>query len=86
MKSYQNCTFDTHILPLPSFPLPPPSLPSQAHVLYSEAVSLGLFPSLYQRSLFNEPDLRDRPWWALEETGYQEQVQPVLDSVSNITE
>ena len=54
-------------------------------MLYGEAVSRDLFPSLYQRSLVNEPGLRATPWWTVEETGYQTQIQPLLRALSNIT-
>jgi aspartate beta-hydroxylase len=57
----------------------------EAHVLYSEGVSRDLFPSLYQRSIFNEPDLRATPWWTIQETGYQKHLQPLLNALDNIT-
>ena len=63
----------------------PPSSISQAQVLYSEAVSHDLFPSLYQRSIFNQPDLRTNPWWTLPDTGYLPHLQPIIDNFANIT-
>ena len=39
-------------------------------MLYAEGVSLGHFPSLWQRSYRNEPNLRAQPWWRPEDTGY----------------
>lgn len=47
----------------------------EAHVLYAEGVSLGHFPSLWQRSLHNEPNLRAQPWWLPGDTGYQSIIQ-----------
>ena len=44
-------------------------------MLYAEAVSLGHFPSPWQRPLHNEPNLRAQPWWSLEGTGYQKIIQ-----------
>ena len=44
-------------------------------MLYAEGVSLGHFPSLWQWSLHNEPNLRAQPWWSLEETGYDKVIQ-----------
>jgi aspartate beta-hydroxylase len=48
-------------------------------------VSRDLFPSLYQRSIFNQPDLRASPWWTLSETGYLPHLQPIIDNFANIT-
>ena len=36
--------------------------------MYAKAVKKGLFPSIWQRSLYNEPDLRVQPWWEEDET------------------
>ena len=44
-------------------------------MLYAEGVSLGHFPSPWQRSLHNEPNLRAQPWWTPEDTGYQRVIQ-----------
>lgn len=37
--------------------------------LYGEAVARDLFPSIKQRSLYNEPNLRAKPWWVTMDTG-----------------
>lgn len=42
--------------------------------MYAEGVSLGHFPSPWQRSLHNEPNLRAQPWWSPEDTGYQKSI------------
>ena len=44
-------------------------------MLYAEGVSLGHFPSPWQWSLHNEPNLRAQPWWSPEDTGYQRVIQ-----------
>jgi hypothetical protein len=36
--------------------------------VYEEAVELGLFPSVYQRSTYNLDGLAARPWWTLSQT------------------
>ncbi|CAD5229610.1 unnamed protein product [Bursaphelenchus okinawaensis] len=36
--------------------------------VYEEAVELGLFPSVYQRSTYNLDGLTARPWWTLTQT------------------
>lgn len=36
--------------------------------VYEEAVELGLFPSVYQRSTYNLDGLAARPWWTLTQT------------------
>ena len=57
----------------------------QAVVLYGEAVSRDLFPSLWQRSLINEPGLRAMPWWEIGETGYKEELMRIVNALENIT-
>lgn len=57
----------------------------QALVLYGEAVSRDLFPSVWQRSLYNEPGLRAMPWWGVGETGYQEELMRIVNALENIT-
>ena len=52
-------------------------------MLYGEGVGRDVFPSLYQRSLFNEPGVRAIPWWSVEDTGYQ--LNPILKTLDNIT-
>lgn len=43
---------------------------AEAVEVYKRAAALKLFPSVYQRSLYNEPDLRAKPYWTKEETTY----------------
>jgi len=43
----------------------------EAYDYYRIGVEKGLFLSIYQRSLYNEANLAARPWWTLEETGYE---------------
>ena len=40
----------------------------QSYSVYAKAVKKGLFLSIWQRSLYNEPDLRAQPWWEADET------------------
>lgn len=62
------------------------SPPLQAFALYGEAVSRDLLPSVWQRSLYNEPDLRATPWWTTEDTGYSSDLRRIADALRNITE
>ncbi|XP_039953058.1 aspartyl/asparaginyl beta-hydroxylase isoform X2 [Bactrocera tryoni] len=45
---------------------------AEAVKVYKRAAALQLFPSVYQRSLYNEPDLRAQPYWTKAETTYAE--------------
>ncbi|XP_049309753.1 serine-aspartate repeat-containing protein F isoform X4 [Bactrocera dorsalis] len=45
---------------------------AEAIKVYKRAAALQLFPSIYQRSLYNEPDLRAQPYWTKAETTYAE--------------
>jgi len=40
----------------------------QAHKVYEQGASLGLFLSAWQRSLYNVDRLKSWPWWTIEET------------------
>jgi len=40
----------------------------QAHEIYVQGASLGLFRSAWQRSLYNVERLQSWPWWTLEQT------------------
>lgn len=53
--------------------------------LYNEAVSLELFPSVWQRSLVNEPGLRAMPWWSLDQTKYVSEIQRIEKAMKTIT-
>ena len=55
----------------------------KAGLVYAEGVARGFFPSVDQRSLYNEPDLEAKPWWRVNEVGEQvlvefEKMAPVL--------
>jgi len=41
----------------------------QAHKVYEDGASLGLFRSVWQRSLYNVDRLQSWPWWTVEQTG-----------------
>ena len=58
----------------------------QAMALYSEAVSLELFPSVWQRSLINEPGLRTMPWWSLDQLKYATEIQRIEKAIKTITQ
>ncbi len=47
--------------------------------LYKVAVDFKLFPSLWQRPLFLEKDLRAQPWWNANETGLGNKLETVLN-------
>ena len=53
--------------------------------MYGEAVSMDMFPSVWQRSIFNEPDLRAQPWWSSEETGYLPDIRRIEKAMGTIT-
>uniref|UniRef100_A0A0R3RSC5 Asp_Arg_Hydrox domain-containing protein n=1 Tax=Elaeophora elaphi TaxID=1147741 RepID=A0A0R3RSC5_9BILA len=40
----------------------------EAYRVYSIGAKVGLFPSPYQRSIFNVEGLTARPWWSIEQT------------------
>ncbi|KAL3990553.1 Aspartyl/Asparaginyl beta-hydroxylase family protein [Acanthocheilonema viteae] len=40
----------------------------EAYRVYSIGAKIGLFPSSYQRSLYNVEGLTARPWWTIEQT------------------
>ena len=40
----------------------------QAHKVYEQGASLGLFRSAWQRSLYNVDRLQSWPWWTIEQT------------------
>ncbi|CAH2102722.1 unnamed protein product [Euphydryas editha] len=42
----------------------------EAHEVHRRGAELGHFLSPHQRSLYNVPRLRSRPWWPVEETPY----------------
>ncbi|TKR58617.1 hypothetical protein L596_030040 [Steinernema carpocapsae] len=42
---------------------------SESHRVYEIGADLGLFPSSFQRSLYNIEGLSAKPWWTVEQTG-----------------
>ena len=56
----------------------------QAHQLYKEAVSLKVFPSVWQRPLVKEPGLTARPWWTADKTGYSSVLNTFTDKLDKI--
>ncbi len=51
---------------------------NEAYGYYEIAVENGLFLSVHQRSIFNEPNLRSKIWWEPIETSYQEYLQVIF--------
>ncbi|KAI6205681.1 TPR-REGION domain-containing protein [Aphelenchoides besseyi] len=49
----------------------------EALKVYEEAVELGLFPSVYQRSTYNLDGLVARPWWTLSQTQCARQLKSI---------
>jgi aspartate beta-hydroxylase len=49
----------------------------EARKVYREAVSLGLFPSIWQRSTYNEPNLRAQPFWMPKHTGHSSVIKKI---------
>lgn len=43
----------------------------KAYFYYDLGFKNGLFLSIYQRSLYNEKNLRAKPWWDIKETTYE---------------
>lgn len=43
----------------------------EANKVFKDAANKNLFPSQYQRSLYNVDHLKARPFWTLAETGYK---------------
>ena len=64
----------------------PPYMHTQSYILYSEAVNLKLFPSVWQRPLFSEPNLRASGWWDPKDTGYQHDINRVKKTVKAMKE
>ncbi len=53
--------------------------------LYGEAVALDIFPSVWQRSLANEPSLEASPWWSVDQTGYMADITRIEKAMDTIT-
>ena len=56
----------------------------EARTVYQEAVDLGLFPNVWQRSTYNEPNLRSQPLWSPEETGYAASIRKLEEKWKTI--
>ena len=48
-------------------------------------MALGIFPSVWQRSLYNEPGLRAEPWWNVDDTEYMADITRIEKSMDSIT-
>lgn len=54
--------------------------PQEADLVFQDGAELNLFPSFWQRSLFNIGGLKAQPLWTLEETGIQHQLSTIVDN------
>lgn len=59
---------------------------AEAHKLYERGANKGLFLSADQRSLYNVNTLTGRPWWTVEQTGYQRYIKLLEDNWQVIRE
>lgn len=59
---------------------------AEAHKLYERGANKGLFLSADQRSLYNVNTLTRRPWWTVEQTGYQRYIKLLEDNWQVIRE
>lgn len=53
---------------------------TEAIEVYRKGAELKLFPSVYQRSLYNERYLRAQPFWSIEETTYESFLKKLKDN------
>ena len=53
---------------------------THADEIYQIAADRGRFPSFWQRSLYNEPDLKAQPVWSLKESGIEAQLQKIKEN------
>lgn len=53
---------------------------TQAVEVFREGAELKLFPSVYQRSLYNERNLKAQPFWSIEETTYEKFLKKLKDN------
>ncbi|SPP73956.1 blast:Aspartyl/asparaginyl beta-hydroxylase [Drosophila guanche] len=58
----------------------------EAVEVHRQGVARGLIPSVYQRSLYNEPQLRAQPFWQPSETGYASQLRKLQENWMSIRE
>ena len=59
---------------------------AHADQIYQLAADRKIFPSFWQRSLYNEPDLKAQPVWSLKESGIGVQLQKIKDHWKAIRE
>lgn len=59
---------------------------AHADQVYQLAADRKIFPSFWQRSLYNEPDLKAQPVWSLKESGIGVQLQKIKDHWKAIRE
>jgi aspartate beta-hydroxylase len=52
----------------------------EAYEYYQIGVEHGIFNSIYQRSLYNEPHLSAKPWWTIEQTTYKNYLKPLEEN------
>ncbi|XP_064596923.1 aspartyl/asparaginyl beta-hydroxylase-like [Liolophura sinensis] len=52
----------------------------EAYEVYKAGADLGLFLSMYQRSLYNVDHLTGRPWWTPEQTTYKKYLKLLEDN------
>ncbi|KAI8128539.1 Aspartyl/asparaginyl beta-hydroxylase [Lucilia cuprina] len=53
---------------------------SEAVKVFRKGVNLKLFPSVFQRSLYNEPNLKAQPFWTAKETTYEKFFKKLQDN------
>ncbi|KAM7346098.1 uncharacterized protein ACRADG_012093 isoform 2-T2 [Cochliomyia hominivorax] len=53
---------------------------NEALEVFRKGAELKIFPSVYQRSLYNEPHLKAQPFWSLQETSYEKFFQKLQDN------
>jgi len=58
--------------------------PDKADEIYQLAADRQIFPSFWQRSLYNEPELRAQPVWTPEDTGIGAQLRHIQNSWETI--
>jgi aspartate beta-hydroxylase len=52
----------------------------EADIVFQDGAELGLFPSFWQRSLFNVDGLKAQPLWTLAETGIEDHLATFVDN------
>ena len=49
--------------------------------MYKDGAEKDVFPSMWQRSLYNVDTLTARPWWTLKQTGHETELKVYVYSV-----